>query len=528
MLIHLKTISLKYLIFACIGGLLMGFTVAPTNFWFLGWIALIPLWIALYQSSLTAILSALLWGFSYHGFALFWITGIHPMTWMGVSWFNSLIIAIFAWLFITFWGAILVTIWAYILHLIISKKIYQNKFLNPNITIIFLGVTLWCLLEKLWSFSPLWWTSLSFTQSPYNLAILQLLKISGPTTITALILLINGLFAMNIMLIKNNNQNLYKNKYSLIIKGIILLITIHVIGYLSYLKPLNDKPESLINIGIIQGNIPNEIKLYDAGLDTAMINYTKGYNDLAQNNVDLIITPETALPFYYQEMVNNSPIFEAINQRKIPLLLGAFDKKKQGYSNSLFSINSQSKIISQYDKIKLVPLGEYIPFRKILGNIINRLSPLDTQLIAGKKDQIFQTSVGQAIVGICYDSAFSEIFRYQALKGGQFIITASNNAHYSDTMPFQHHSQDVMRSIETDRWAGRATNTGYSAIVDPHGNTKWISNLNEYQTYIGKIYRRDSINLYILLGDWLIIVMVILLNIFILFIIINFKKFNNG
>ena len=128
MFILLKKISFKHLIFALIGGLLMGLTVAPTNLWFFGWIALIPLWIALYQSPLTAILAGFLWGFGYHGFALFWITGIHPMTWMGVPWFNSLIIAIFCWFFITFWGALLVTFWTFIINFIFKKKIINISF----------------------------------------------------------------------------------------------------------------------------------------------------------------------------------------------------------------------------------------------------------------------------------------------------------------------------------------------------------------------------------------------------------------
>ncbi|MBL1210772.1 MAG: apolipoprotein N-acyltransferase, partial [Geminocystis sp. GBBB08] len=413
----------------------MGLTVAPSNLWFLAWIALIPLWISLSQSFLTSILAGFLWGCGYHGFALFWITGIHPMTWMGVSWFNSLIIAIFCWLFITFWGAILVTIWAGIFNLIISQKLDKNKFLSPSLSKIFLGVTIWCLLEKIWSFSPLWWTSLSFTQSPYNLAILQLLKVSGTTTITALIILINGLFAENLILILKNKQYFYKDKYNLMSSAIIILIVTHGIGYINYQGKINDDLSKVINIGIIQGNIPNEIKLYDQGLKTAMINYTKGYYDLAQQNIDLILTPETALPFFYDQIANNSPIYQAILKEKIPLLLGAFDQKNKNYTNTLFSLNQEGKIISKYNKIKLVPLGEYIPFHSILGNLINRLSPLDAHLIAGEKQQIFNTPFGKAIVGICYDSAFAEVFRNQALNGGEFIITASNNAHYSDTMP---------------------------------------------------------------------------------------------
>jgi apolipoprotein N-acyltransferase len=112
-------------------------------------------------------------------------------------------------------------------------------------------------------------------------------------------------------------------------------------------------------------------------------------------------------------------------------------------------------------------LGEYIPFEQALGHLVDRLSPLDAHLIAGRATQLFETPFGRAIVGICYESAFAKHFRRQAAAGGQFILTASNNAHYSETMPAQHHAQDVMRAIETDRWAVRATNTGYSGIVDP-------------------------------------------------------------
>ncbi len=497
---YTKKSSLRNIIFCFLGGLLMGLSVAPTNFYLLAWIALIPLWMSLYRSNLTAILSSFCWGLGYHGFALFWITGIHPMTWMGVSWFNSLIIAIFCWFFITLWGAILVTLWGSIL----TRIVKQNN--SPIINLIY-GVTIWCLLEKIWSFSPLWWTSLSFTQSPYNLAILQLLKLSGTTIITAIIVLVNGLFAENIILILKENKG-----YKFISYGLIIVIISHSIGYLMYQEKIVDRAENKIKIGIIQGNIPNEIKLYDSGFKTAFINYTKGYNYLAEKGVDIILTPETALPFFYEDIVKNSAIAEAIQVKKIPLLLGGFDRIDQNrYTNSLFSLNDEGKVISKYDKIKLVPLGEYIPFRAVFGNLIRRLSPLDTELMAGKKEQLLNTPFGKAIVGICYDSAFSEIFRYQALKGGEFIITASNNAHYDDTMPEQHHAQDVMRSIETDRWMARATNTGYSGIVDPHGNTIWISDINKYQTYAGEIYRRDTITPYVKWGDWLIFVLVVLL-----------------
>ena len=98
----------------------MGITVAPIGAWFLAWIALAPLWILVIKSyklktnppAPRPLPLALLWGIGYHGVALSWITGIHPMDWLGVPWLPSLTITLFCWAFISLWGGILVSVWA--------------------------------------------------------------------------------------------------------------------------------------------------------------------------------------------------------------------------------------------------------------------------------------------------------------------------------------------------------------------------------------------------------------------------------
>ena len=509
-----------YLLWGVIGGLLMGLTVAPTNFWLLAWVALIPLWIAMSQSLPIAISTAFLWGCAFYGVSLFWITGIHPMTWMGVPWWNSFLIALFCWLFITVWGVILVVSWTYLykyfLPLSKDKKTWFNL---PWVKILF-AVGLWCLLEQIWSLTPLWWTSLSFTQSPDNLSILQLLKFSGPTTITALILLVNFCLGEAIIHFINSQSKIKFTRWLLL--AIVIFSSTHILGFNLYKSNIVNDKNKQIKVGLIQGNIPNEVKLYDAGLQSAIEKYSKGYQELAQRNVDLIVTPETALPFFYEQIKNRTSFYPLIKQEKIPIVLGAFEwLDRHRYKNTLFMINEAGKVISKYDKIKLVPLGEYIPFQQVLGDLISRLSPLDAYLIPGSKEQILTSPFGKVIAAICYDSAFSEVFRQQALKGGEFIVTASNDAHYSEAMPAQHHAQDVMRAIETDRWMVRVTNTGYSAIVDPHGNTIWMSQINQYQTFQDIIYRRGNMTFYVAQGDWLIK----LLGIFsLLVIVLNFTN----
>ncbi|HEY9599231.1 MAG TPA: apolipoprotein N-acyltransferase [Cyanophyceae cyanobacterium] len=505
---------------ALTGGILMGLTPAPVQAWPLAWIALVPLWflVAKRKSVRQCAFYGLVWGIGYHGLALFWITGIHPMTWMGVPWLASLAIAIFCWTFITLWGAALVAIWASIIAFFQkankSKTPPKKHPLLSALLRVLIGTALWCGLEALWSSGALWWSSLSYTQSPHNLVILHLGQLSGPSTVTAAIVAVNGLIAeawisyqhsrrVNELTIEHS-QSISPNLQPVTLTSIAigLVAVLHLIGFGLYSRPLIQPPETSLKVGIIQGNIGNTIKLFTEGKRLALERYTNGYETLANQGVDAVLTPEAALPFFLTDL-KGQYFYSEILDKGVLAWVGAYGERGRSYTNSLFTITGKGETFSRYDKVKLVPLGEYIPFESILGVLIDRLSPLDAHMVAGAPTQVFETPFGRAIVGICYESAFAKHFRRQAAMGGQFILTASNNAHYSQTMPAQHHAQDVMRAIETDRWAVRATNTGYSGIVNPHGKTLWISGINTYEIHADTVYRRQTQTLYVRWGDWL-------------------------
>ncbi|MBD2576339.1 apolipoprotein N-acyltransferase [Oscillatoria sp. FACHB-1406] len=510
--------------------MLMGLTPAPVEAFPLAWIALVPLWLLLADCTLKqSVIFALIWGLAYHGLALFWITGIHPMTWLGVPWLASLAIAAFCWLFISLWGAALVIAWALGMFSLRklklkarSKKFLLQKGFFAPFQRVLIGVAWWCLLEAIWSSGVLWWTSLSYTQSPHNLLILQLARFSGPTTVTAAIVAVNGLIAEFIYQkvkhlrdtspLSGREELKERAANSILAAALSLLLSSHAIGWAIYARPITQ--ENPIKIGIVQGNIPNNIKLFTDGFQRAMQRYTSGYEALADRGVDAVLTPEGALPVFIDRL-QDTPIYAAILKHKTLAWLGAYGREPDNptalsYTNSLFTVTGQGNAVSRFDKIKLVPLGEYIPFEPIVGKFIDRLSPLEAHMIPGKTSQVFETPLGKASVGICYESAFAEHFRRQTARGGEFILTASNNAHYAKSMPAQHHAQDVMRAIENDRWAARATNTGYSGIVNPHGSTIWRSGIKTYEVHADTIYRRKTRTLYVRFGDWLLGVLIIL------------------
>ncbi len=497
-----------------LGGLLMGLTPAPVQAWPLAWVALVPLWWVVLYGKTPSVWWGILWGIGYHGSTLAWIRGLHPLTWMGIPWAASVAIVLFCWVFITLWGAVMVGLWAIALGWLVKLTGFAKGTPALPWWLILVGTALWCGLEWLWSLGPLCWTSLSFTQSPHNLVILHLGQLSGPAMITGAIVAVNGCFAVAIahLLLSPLPVAATRRKATVgAIAAIALLLISHGVGWGLYSRPLADAPESNLKIGIIQGNIPTRIKLSPEGIRRALQGYTRGYELLAMQGADAVITPEGAFPFpWTNRNWQDNPLYQAIGQSKIPVWLGAFGLRQGRLTQNLFTLGGDGTILSHYEKIKLVPLGEYLPFEPVVGRLIGRLSPIASSMVPGAFGQRLDTPFGRAIAGICYDSAFSEIFRQQAAAGGQFILTASNNDPYNGTMMAQHHAQDVLRAVESDRWTVRATNTGYSGLVDPHGHTRWLSQRNQYSLYIANLYRRQTRTAYVQWGDWFTPLLVIL------------------
>jgi apolipoprotein N-acyltransferase len=475
---------------AFLSGVSMSLAAAPTNFWWLAWVSLVPLWVLVLRSPIKPWILGLAWGLAYHGIALHWITGLHPLMWLGVPWLASVSIVAFIWIFITLWGTVSVCVWAWAMARLERLKV-------TSIVRVLIGTTLWCALESIRQWTPLDWTSLSFTQSPGNLAILHLGQISGATTVTAAIVAVNGLLA-EAWLAKHENKQRFRFSGFAVLSFLIL----HLLGFGLYSLPLEQ--QTSLKVGIIQGNVPTRIKLFAEGLRQAFNAYSIGYRSLVTENVDFVVTPEGALPILWQgtERMGN-PVYKAILEKQVPAFLGTFVPQGNGYTQSLLAIDKNGETIGRYNKIKLVPLGEYVPFAEILDGLISRLSPIRSYLLPGDLNQKFEMPFGRAAVGICYDSAFGKVFRDQVAQGAKFLITASNLDPYSPVLMAQHQAHDVMRSIESDRWMVRVTNTGYSGIVDPHGRIQWQSQPNVYQTHTNQIYPRQTKTLYVQWGNWL-------------------------
>lgn len=479
--------------FVCFSAILGSFANKPLGYFPLAFITLVPLWclIIVSKDRKKVILYSLCWGYIYHGISLSWILGMRSLDWLGIPWFLSLLFALFYWFLVSSLGAIFLIVWGLGLHFLTVKK--YNVFTQISVT-----GSLWISLELLFQNTPFWWTTLALTQSPNNLWLIQLNKFSGIATTVFIILIINGLIAN---LIISNSQ---KQKINLLKLTTKILLIAHLLGAIIYYFPPKQSETDKIQIGIVQGNIPLDLKFKSAGIELAVQRYSAGYNQLADQGVDAVLTPELAIPPLGRvKDIKSSPFFEAtVKNQKIPFWIGARTGSVDHPKQSLVVVD-QTGFASQYDKQKLVLFGEKIPLAGTPAEaIIKKVYPFKVNHLEGKPDQVFTTPHGQAAIAICYESAYPQILLKQVRSGAKYILVASADGLFRKNMMMQHHAQDVLRAIETGRWLVRANSTDSSGGIDNKGNTLWLSQAG-YQVGAIPIYLSANKTLYVRWGDWL-------------------------
>ena len=192
----------------------------------------------------------------------------------------------------------------------------------------------------------------------------------------------------------------------------------------------------------------------------------------------LIIWPETAVPFLFNQ---HPEALASIGQMLDPgqvLLTGAVRMEGDSISdpdtrfyNSVVAINDQGVIYDADDKVHLVPLGEFVPFPKLLARLgITKLVDLPGGFTPGADRHPIEVAPDVRVIPyVCYEIIFPGIADRQAANA-DFIVNVTNDAWFGDTPgPYQHFRQAQVRAVEAGRPLLRAANDGISGVVDPYG-----------------------------------------------------------
>ncbi|KVE24944.1 apolipoprotein N-acyltransferase [Burkholderia singularis] len=258
-------------------------------------------------------------------------------------------------------------------------------------------------------------------------------------------------------------------------------------GPLLALVPWTVPANAPLDVRLLQGNVKQEIKFEQAGIDAAIELYQKMITD---KPADLIVTPETAIAVMtiqdlpesfarairqFSDTTNTSIVFGAVGDTITE------DGRIVDYTNSLYGVTPHSRDIYRYDKHHLVPFGEFIPwgFRWFVDLM---KMPLGDFARGALVQPPFIVRNQPVMVDICYEDLFGEqiaaSIRDNPVSPG-VLVNATNLAWFGDTIALDQHLQIArMRSLETGRPMLRATNTGMTAAIDARGRV--IGRLKPY------------------------------------------------
>ncbi|MDP1673509.1 MAG: apolipoprotein N-acyltransferase [Burkholderiales bacterium] len=231
---------------------------------------------------------------------------------------------------------------------------------------------------------------------------------------------------------------------------------------------------SKVSVSLLQGNIAQDLKWRSDQLRDTLLRYLEL---VRSSDSQLIILPETALPLFLRDVPPEylEALAEHARQHRSDVLVGVPERLPNGdYYNSVVSFGSSPQ--QTYRKNHLVPFGEFIPLRPLLGELVSRLAIPLQDFARGAPDQQPLAVAGERVaINICYEDAFGEEIIRQ-LPQATLLVNVSNVAWFGRSIAPQQHLQIAqMRALETGRYMLRATNTGMTAVVNPQGRVEAVA-----------------------------------------------------
>ncbi len=464
-----------------LSGMLMTTALPPLNWSFTSWVALIPLyWIAHDKKPFRAWRAGWVWGLAWGFTAFYWLREINP----AIPYMIGPVIA----LYIACWSAAVPLLRRGILIpaevQLAGYQAEQNYNRSSIPRELFFAAALagwWCVLESGRS-TMLPWNYVGCSQWQ-NLPLIQICEYTGVYGISFLLVMLNITIAMALQncLRSRNAMEKIPPPVPLMITVAILLISI-IFGAALI---VTTKPPAQVNFSaaLVQGNI-SQRRNADAGqAQEALDVYMQLSEVIAPQKPDIIIWPETAIPYPYRGYNNlcreyRSRLTEFIKRNQQPMLIGtidfefSIDRSQPPLSlNSAFLFDNKGQFTDKFDKVQRVPFGEFVPFRKYLPAFIAKTIDMNRDLIPGKSFSPLKILPGiNAGINICFEDTFPYVGANEARRGANLLLVITNDAWYPESCePEQHLANSVFRSIETRLPMLRCGNNSASCLVMPSG-----------------------------------------------------------
>lgn len=391
----------------------------------------------------------------------------------------------------------------------IFALIFSFKIKNTRLPAMLLAPLIWVCLEfiRSYAFSGFPWSLIGYSQYKF-LHLIQFVDITGIYGVSFLLVAVNGGIA-DIFISKERKSRMPLFSTTPTVLGYVAIIFVVSVVFAYGSLRLNALPSGVtFKASIIQGNIPQDVKWspeYQKDVIEIYKDLTLRANSMRPS---LIVWPESALPFYFEaDIALTEELIEFQRTLDTYLLFGGITIKgisKKGIlelSNSAILLDRQGEAGYVYDKIHLVPFGEYVPLKRLLF-FINKLVVGIGDYVPGQRYIRAETPFGSFGTLICYEIIFPGLVRKFYTKDGDFIVTITNDAWFGNTSgPYQHWSMAVFRAVENRKPLIRAANTGVSGFIDSNGRILKMSGLFERESLTADITGEPKRTFYSRYGD---------------------------
>ena len=487
-------IPLKKVLWAMLSGFMLSASFPPANLDWMAWVALVPLLGAIKDERPSSSFKlGMIAGVSHYITLVYWVI-VAAHVYGGIGVLTSLGILLLFCLYLSSYPACF--------SLMVSLV---PRGLFMTIVIPCIWVSLEYLRAVLLTGFP--WCLLGYSQ--FNrLTLIQASDVTGVYGVSFLIVAVNVLIHMML-----SGKGCIRDKRGWIVEAspvVVIFLAFYLYGVYRISDAKNGAKETRdtsMAVSVIQGNMDQSLK-WEPGLMRGTINK---YNALSKSTLyakpGLIVWPEAATPFFFQEDSDLSQeVRKAVGEAGSYLVFGspAYERDAGSirYYNRVFLLDPKGDTAGYYDKIHLVPFGEYVPLRRFIP-FINRLVLAADDFSQGDRIRLLRISNFSAGALVCYEAVVPELARGEVKVGANILINVSNDAWFGMTSaPYQFLAMCVFRAVENRRPLVRAANTGFSAFIDPSGRITARSELFMDDVLTGVI-RTDcnSITIYSRYGD---------------------------
>ncbi len=478
-----------------VSGALIALAFPVFDMYLLAWVAFIPLLLSLWKKTpWEAFQTGFVFGIVYFFGTLYWI--YHSINFYGgLSFVSSISVVFLLCCYLSMYPAV----FAYFFSSFIKKT---------KLPAVLIGPVLWVVLEfiRSYAFTGFPWSSIGYSQYKF-LPIIQVSDITGIYGISFLILAFNCAI-VDILIIKSRIRQtpLFPISYTMIGLIMLFIVIVSSFGY-GFWRLGQERPGHVIRVSVVQGNIEQDKKWEPAFQKFVMDTYTGLSLEASKGSPDLIVWPETAVPFFFgDDKKNTESLIRFQKTLNTYLLFGSVLTKKTFrdqlfLTNSVVLLNEEGKRIYQYDKIHLVPFGEYVPLRGVLF-FIDKLVAGIGDYLPGNRYVMPETKLGSFASLVCYEIIFPGLVRKFYAKDGDFMVNITNDAWFGKTAgPYQHFSMAVFRAIENRKPVLRSANTGISGFIDSNGRISAKTELFQRLVLSEEIKTDNTLSVYSRYGD---------------------------